>query len=288
MAERRLIVNADDFGMSTQATDAIVDCHLRGILTSTTVMANMPAVAEACEKARSLERLGVGVHLTLTQGRPLLPPGEVPDLVGTDGAFLPVEVQATRFWFRRGLADQVERELAAQMERVLALGVAVTHCDSHHNVHKAPVVRAAMVRAMRRFGIERARTHVGDFWTGPHAALADRLRCALGRARRLPKRAVYRLVHWQLHAAGVRTPDRKLARSMLVPRVDDAKQQMLACLAALPEGVSEIVFHPGPREPDDPPHFASVREQDYAVLCDPGVREAVARHGIRLISYRDI
>ena len=95
-ARVRLIVNADDFGMAPAITDAIIDCHRRGIVTSTSLMANLPAAEHAAWRAQEVPGLGVGIHLNLTQGPPLSPPERIPMLVGTDGEFLPKSEQLRR------------------------------------------------------------------------------------------------------------------------------------------------------------------------------------------------
>src|SRR5262245_22573007 len=118
---RRLVVNADDLGLTVGVNDGIFDAHEQGILTSASLLANAPATADAVRRARSHPALGLGVHLALVDGVPVLPPGRVPTLVEDDGRF-------RRSWKpfiaaclggRVSLAD-IERELTAQVERVLA------------------------------------------------------------------------------------------------------------------------------------------------------------------------
>ena len=89
-----LIINADDFGMAAGVTNAIVDCHNNGIVTSTTLMTNMPDAERAADLSRPLKALGVGVHLNLTEGRPLTDSALLPDLVDESGEFFPHETLA--------------------------------------------------------------------------------------------------------------------------------------------------------------------------------------------------
>src|SRR2546427_10055734 len=135
---RTLIVNGDDFGLTSGVNAGILHAHERGILTSASVFANAPATEEALELARRTVTLGVGCHLTLVDGAPLLPPSQVPSLA-PDGLF-----RATWWAFisamvgRRVALREIERELTAQIDRVTSAGVRPTHLDSHKHVHAYP------------------------------------------------------------------------------------------------------------------------------------------------------
>lgn len=135
-----LIVNADDFGLISGVNRGIIDCHLAGSVTSTTLMVNMPAAEEAAELAKAYPSLGVGLHFNLTQGRPLAPRSDVASLVDRQGQFhrRPMaEKRAVTGCFK---AAEVERELVAQFRRFEALGLTPTHIDSHQHIHVFPVV----------------------------------------------------------------------------------------------------------------------------------------------------
>ena len=282
----RLIVNADDFGMARPITDAIIDCHRRGIVTSTSWMANMPEAEHAARRVREVPGLGVGVHLNLTQGRPLSQPERIPLLVGTDGDFLPKATQAKRLRADGPIAEQVRSELAAQIRHALALGIRPTHCDSHHGLHRLPLVRRAMVDVLQSFGIRCARTQVE--WHRPmrRAPLGALLRCAARNlSLLLPAIGHYR-GRFLIRRAGIRTPDRKLTRGMIYPRLEDPKLQLLACLDNLPRGVSELILHPGyAAEMIGSPDFAPIRALETRLAMDQDVLAAVDRLGIRLVSY---
>jgi len=84
---KALIVTADDFGLSLRVNDAVERANRQGILSAASLMMGAPAVEDAVERARRLTSLGVGLHLTLLDGRPVLPPDEVPGLVESDGRF---------------------------------------------------------------------------------------------------------------------------------------------------------------------------------------------------------
>ena len=138
---RRIIVNADDFGLCGDVTRGILDAHRNGQVSSTTLMVNMPGTEEAVEVARQHPNLGVGLHFNLTEGRPLT---DVPSLVDSDGRFL-LRGDLLRRGLRRAIdpAD-VRREFVAQLKRIHDLGIAPTHVDSHQHVHMAPWIIRAM------------------------------------------------------------------------------------------------------------------------------------------------
>jgi predicted glycoside hydrolase/deacetylase ChbG (UPF0249 family) len=135
-----LIVNADDFGLNRAATDAIVECHRAGSVTSTTLMANAPDCERAAGLASGLPALGVGMHFNLTWGEPLARAGEVPTLVDAEGRLHPRERLARLLLLGRVDPEHIARELAAQWQRLREAGVAPTHMDSHQHVHAFPRV----------------------------------------------------------------------------------------------------------------------------------------------------
>ena len=140
-------MNADDFGLCGDVTRGILDAHVNGQVSSTTLMVNMPGTDEAVEAARSHPQLGVGLHFNLTEGRPLT---DVPSLVDGDGRFL-LRGELLRRSLRRAIdpAD-IRREFVAQLERIHELGISPTHVDSHQHVHMAPWVIGAMAPILTR------------------------------------------------------------------------------------------------------------------------------------------
>jgi predicted glycoside hydrolase/deacetylase ChbG (UPF0249 family) len=176
----RLILNADDFGVSEETVRATIECFERGALTSATIMAGMPATQLALDYARGRPEFSFGVHLTfVTDGveRPLADPATIPDLLGADGRFLPTGTVRKRALLHRLPVPQLERELEAQIAFVRDHGVPVSHVDSHRHVHKLAPFREALRGVLPRFDIRRVR-NVQDvflrvplksatYWLGP-------------------------------------------------------------------------------------------------------------------------
>lgn len=156
----RVIVNADDFGLSQETAAATVESFAAGHLTSATIMARMPATEAACAFARSHPEYSFGVHLTLTGSgveRPVSDPADVAGLVDGDGRFPPTRVVRARALAGRLPARELELELAAQLALVRDAGVTVSHVDSHQHLHKFAAVRSALERVLPRFGVTRVR-----------------------------------------------------------------------------------------------------------------------------------
>jgi predicted glycoside hydrolase/deacetylase ChbG (UPF0249 family) len=176
----QIVLNADDFGSSTDTVAATIECFRAGLLTSATLMVGMPATESALDFARSQSEFSFGVHLLFTGDgpeRPLSDVREIPALVDAEGSFLPTKTMRVRALLRRIPVVQIEREIIAQVDYVRAHGVPVSHVDSHRHLHKFAPFREALRRTLPRFGIERVR-NVQDiylrrplgsptFWAGP-------------------------------------------------------------------------------------------------------------------------
>ncbi|MEW8977111.1 MAG: ChbG/HpnK family deacetylase [Symbiobacterium sp.] len=266
---KRLIVNADDYGLTAGVSRAILRAHREGVVTSTTFMVNFPWAAEMARLLEGAPGLGVGLHLNLTTGAPVLPAAAVPSLVGPEGRFQRSLVRL----LRRVRPAEAEREWSAQLERFVALvGRLPTHLDTHRYLQAYPPLCRAMLAVARRYGVPAVRVLPPDFFppdTFPRWSPAGPvLRAALARSTAL------------IRQSGVRAPDRTLAGDFDLPG-------LLARLGQVGEGVTELVTHPG--EVDEQLRtLSSLREQrevELAALTSPRARERVERLGIELIHF---
>ena len=155
---KKLIINCDDYGWDAPATQAILELGAAGQVSSTTVMANFASDAELRELARlASPTLSVGLHLTLNAGQPLSAASQVPSLVDAEGQFY----KSSQLW-QRFLRGQVQRaelklEIAAQLHRLAAAGLDLTHADSHQHLHQYPLLGPALLQILYELGLRRVR-----------------------------------------------------------------------------------------------------------------------------------
>jgi predicted glycoside hydrolase/deacetylase ChbG (UPF0249 family) len=292
MKNKQLIINADDYGWGKKLTDTIIECHLNGIVTSTTLMVNMPASEYAAKRALGFSLLSVGVHLNLTEGTPILPYREVPDLVNEQGVFPGNSTQSIRLWrYGKNIFNQVYRELSAQIEYCQFLGITPSHCDSHHGIHKLPVVRRAMVRAMLDNKIKRARTPLSYHRIRQDVKKSNSLIPWLhNNVKRAPAILMHILGHQMLRRDGIITPRWKASLGMGLPSGNSPKEQLLSCIAATPNGCSEILLHPGNHDKEDNPSDWQLNTwaKDTPICLDSEVSIFIKNSSIRLMSYNDL
>ena len=276
----RLIVNADDFGISEAVNHGIVDAHRRGIVTSTSLMANGRAFEHAVRLAKDCPTLDVGVHLTLTEEQPVAAGPATAALVDAGNRFPPHLFHfAARYARGRIPLAAVRAELDAQIRRVLQHGIVPSHLDGHQHVHVLPGVARVVAELANAHGIRTVRYP------------AERVRGYMLRNLRSARRLAEQVALGMFCAL---SPLRELRRTddfagfYFGGRLDEAN--LATVLAGLPAGrTTELMCHPGE---DDPRgnyghwHYSWSAERD--ALQSPRIRELVAARGVHLISYRDL
>jgi chitin disaccharide deacetylase len=290
---RELIVNADDFGLTRQVSQGILDAHRDGVVTSTTLLANGRAFEDAVSMSRRAPQLGIGVHLNLSEGAPVLPPFRIPSLVDAQGT---LHLTPSRLGIgilkRRVSLSDVERELHAQIEKVLRAGISPTHLDGHKHIHVLPGISAVVIRLARRFGIGNVRCPVEE-----RPTLASLFRNNRGAQTPLIKqyivgRAVSRFAHGfkdKLEIAGLICPARFYGLSETGFLDLQAVQEILRHLP--PQGISELMCHPGYLDSElkgTGTRLLAQREVEIQALTAPRIKKFVPDQGIRLVSYRDL
>lgn len=152
--DKRIIINADDFGLCDGVNEAVVQAHTQGVLTSATIMAYMPAADEAVKIARQLPTLGVGVHLNLFEGSPVSKDASIDCLLNDDGQFTysPLKLSVLSIAGHK-IRNAIAAELAAQIQWVIDNGLSPTHLDSHKHIHSFPAIFPIVCRLAREFEI---------------------------------------------------------------------------------------------------------------------------------------
>ena len=281
---RQLVVNADDLGLTVGVNNGIFDAHDRGILTSASLFAHAPATVDALHRVRVRPSLGVGVHLALVDGTPMLPPGRVPTLIEDDGRFhaswKPFIVACLR---GRVAFDEVERELTAQIERIRSEGIRLTHLDAHKHVHAFPPIFAIVARLAERFRIPVVRVPY-EQWSPVWGDATERRtarRQALLNAAMLPWA---RRNHRTAFMHGLRSPQ-FVGRVHTGVLSGDSFEGMVRRLRPV---VTELMVHPG--YVDDTlaqthTRLLSSREQEVQVLCAPDTQHLLIKEQIQLIRH---
>jgi chitin disaccharide deacetylase len=236
---KRVIFTADDFGLSPAVNAAVEQAHREGVLSSASLMVGAAAAAEAVACARRNPDLAVGLHLVVVCGRAVLPVSAIPNLVEGNGELTTNLVSAGfNYFFSRRARHQLAAEIRAQFEAFRATGLKLAHVDAHHHMHLHPTVLSLMLEIGADFGMRAVRVPVDPpslaWLSGDGGRAARTLRTLL-------------LTPWchhvrkALHRRGIATADR------LVGLHDTGRMhaaRVVKVLRELPEGTTEIFFHP--------------------------------------------
>jgi hopanoid biosynthesis associated protein HpnK len=289
---KRLIVNADDFGFTRGVNAGIRQAFERGILTSATLMANGDAFDEAVAIAKANPKLGVGIHMVAVGGRPVADADEIPSLVDRNGLLPRTLTDLIKLLARgRVRVEHIEREFAAQVERVRRAGLTPTHLDSHKHSHTQPLVMTALTRVASAFNIRAVRNPFerlrAPFLMGP-AARARRgvyLKQAMMSAAVAPRARTFRRLASE---HGLRAPE--FFCGVRLTGLLDA-EALRRVIAGLSDGTTELMCHPALY--DDELEQAETRlkrerQRELEALTDEGVRRAINAAGVRLIHYGEL
>jgi len=273
---RRVVINADDLGLSVLVNEGIEEAVRAGVVTSASLMVNTPGFDDAVRRARALGgRLGVGLHFTLTTGRSVAPAAAVPSLLDGAGRFLPLGRLLRRALAGGVRPEEVRREADAQLARLRAAGIVPTHADSHRHVHAFPAMRGALAAAAAAAGVTVIRRPLEPLWARP-TGLAGIVKRALVAAA------------WAVPSRGPRPrPGAASFRGIALLGVPRFQEDLLALLDALPEGSTEVMVHPGKDDPSvaawDP--YIAGRAVELAALLSVPVRERLARGDLVLTRF---
>lgn len=263
-----VIVHADDFGETVQITEGICVAIEAGVVTSTSVMANMPGTADALRRIPQLARqASFGAHLNLCEGRPLT---RGATLVDSNGEFLRKRTLVARALTGRLSLRELEAEVAAQIGVLRDSGVRVSHLDGHKHLHQLPIVCAAVANVLPRFGIERVRITRRGSWRG--------MRGASTLAREIAARHAARVFAHARLRSPLRTVD---LRDLLAGE----RLGILATARADGPAPIEICCHPGTAAADEGKPGSHRRGSELDYLLSPQFRTVLAANGAALVSY---
>jgi chitin disaccharide deacetylase len=281
---RRLIVNADDFGLTGGVNRAIVEAHQRGVVTSSTLMATGSAFDQAVRMAQAVPSLGIGCHVVLLDGTSALPGEQVSTLCPSGGSRFPSGFLDFAFRSLRGRIseNEIEAEATAQIRKLQNAGIRVSHIDTHKHSHMFPQVLRPLLKAAQACGVKAIRNPLEPIRLGDVAGQPG-LWKRWGQVRMLNRLA--NGFRRAVQEAGMVTPDGSLG----IVATGSMTEQILGLMVQhIPEGTWELVCHPG----YDDEELARVdtrlrasRVLELEILKSPEIRRKLADSGVELISY---
>lgn len=284
---RRLIINADDFGLTSGVNRAIAEAGRRGAVTSATIMANAPQFQEAVELAKSLPGLKTGCHVVLIDGKPVAE--SVPSLAREAGRFRSSLKDFAWAAVRKQLsAEEIQREAEAQMRKIQSLGITLSHVDSHKHTHMFPQVLRPVLRAARACGIGAVRNPFEPLRTWPAPLVAGTPGLWLRSAGVMTFQVFRTEFRKAIQDEGMLTTDGTVGIAA-TGKLD--QKVLLAILGALPPGTWELVCHPGYADADlqaAGTRLVGSRQLELEALTSQATRKTIEDRGIELISYADL
>ena len=280
---KRLIVNADDFGLHDAVNAGIIQAHQQGMVTSASLMAGGEAFEAAVRLALGNPQLGVGVHLTLVAASPVLPPQQIPSLVDGQGGFWPsYPVFLARYLQGKICRNEVAQELSAQIGKIRQAGIQPTHLDSHQHLHVLPGLTGRILDLAKRFSVPAVRIPAEPllFFAGGNRSWGR----IFGRsgltllARRFGGKA---------RAAGLSAPQHFFGMldggGLTEPVLRDI-------LRRLPPGSSEIMTHPAVAAASLAGKYSwgYQWEAELQALTSQSLRDMLKQQKIQLINYREL
>lgn len=282
---KRIIVTGDDFGLAAPVNEAIAEAHCNGILTTASLMVGAGAAQDAVNRAQMLPSLRVGLHLMLVEGKPVLTPPEVPDLVDARGEFSTHLVRAGfNYFFRPGIRRQLEAEIRAQFEAFHRTGLALDHVNAHNHMHVHPTILGLILKVGQEYGMSAVRLPYEPpirSWRASGKALLGKIAAWaflspwMGLMRARLRRVQVRFNDFVFGMADSGAMTAKL---------------VLRFLRLLPDGVTEMYFHPATRRcPEIGRHMPDYRHvEEFKALTDKSVVEALKASGARRIAFSDL
>jgi len=284
---RRLIVNADDFGFTSGVNRAIAKAHTDGVVTSSTLMANGRAFSEVPQIVKNLPALSVGCHVVLIDGEPVLPSEEIPSLTQAGRFRDGLKGFAARALSGRLDAAQIAAEATAQIRKIQAAGLSVSHFDTHKHTHVFPPVLRPLLRAAADCGIRAVRNPFGPRFPLRSTKLLSRPNLWTRYAEVRVLRTFAAKFRDGVQREGFVTPDGTLG----IEVTGTLDETLFTAIArSIPEGTWEFVCHPGYNDSElqsAKTRLRESREIELGVLTLPAARAILEKQGVQLISYRE-
>jgi len=281
---KKVIINADDFGLIQSVNEGIIQAHREGVLSSASLMANTPGFEHAVKLAGQNKELGVGVHLNILRGKPLSERRHVQSLITTTGIFSPSLFRLyRRIKTRRIDISEVERELRAQIEKVMNAGIVPSHLDSEKHSHMIGPLFSLALKLAKDYRIAKIRFVREHPCTSRPVQLGKLLFISLSGS----------ILKKRMTAAGIKSTDHFYG---ICDSGRMTAEKLQKSLLRLKDGITEIMVHPGFISKDlielektfGSYYINRFRELELKALLDDGVKKTLADRGIRLMSFHHL
>ncbi|MFC1517571.1 carbohydrate deacetylase [Candidatus Margulisiibacteriota bacterium] len=288
-SNRYLIINADDFGLNSGVNRAVIETHANGIVTSASIMVNCPASKEAAEMAKQNPNLGIGLHINLTQGKPIS--GKINSLTDPDGFFLSRAQLELKSLAGKIISEDIVEELHLQWDMLQSLGLPISHIDSHQHIHVIPKV-FKMIAAFAKEKDIALRIPLEKLFPRMNAWPAFFNPQNIFRLYRKIYLHIY-AYKAKRYAKKLKVPCNKHFFSIFGywPPVFKLKISFYEqLLRKIPEGISEIMCHPAHYEQNDQytTSITHISQQEVLILQDPALKKIIKECNIQLINYNKL
>ena len=279
---KKLIINADDFGLTGGINKGIILAHKKGILTSATLIPNMSGFEEAVTLAKENKTLGVGIHLNIIRGKPVSDPQKVETLLNNKGNFLTIYPFLKKFISRKINIKEIEYEFSAQIEKVLKEGIEITHFDSEKHIHSLPPIMKIVIKLAKEYRIPRIR-FINEFC----------LSFSIRSLKAIIVSYLNKRMKETILKARILIPDRFYG---ICESGKMNVEKFKKIFSNISPGITEIMTHPGIIDDEykrieqeyGPYYLGKEREKELEALIDSDLKDIIKKENIHLINYGDI
>ena len=287
---KKLIINTDDFGLTEGVNRSVIESHLYGVVTSATLMCNMWAFDHAIHLAKKFPSLGVGIHLTLAAGKPLLNPNEVPTIVDRQGDFRHRSDLIKRLLIGKISLSEIEAELRAQIEKFINSGLQPTHVDGDQHCHILPGINKIVVRLAKELDVP---LRIPDERIIRKKMTSQTMTGHI--LRQISAKMLMKFLSKRMKSMckkkSVKTNDYFLSIFGLIPNVRPKIEHFKILINCAQDGINELMVHPGYYDKRLATFWhggeaqAKEREDELHCLLSPELKKIIREQGIILSNY---
>ena len=282
---RAIIITGDDFGLAVPVNEAIIEAHRHGTLTAASLMVGAESTPDAVRRAKAHPSLKIGLHLMLVEGKSILPPDKIPDLVNTRGEFSTHLIKSGfKYFFYPAIRRQLESEIREQFRKFHDTGLPLDHVNAHNHMHLHPTILRLILKVGKEFGLKAVRLPNEPpirSWKASRKGIVPRIAFRLF------------LYPWLLFMKRILQQARIRYNDSLFGMLDSGAmtlEPVLRLIRELPPGITELHFHPSTRRCSeiDATMPGYMHEDEFRALTSNRLLQALQDTGIRKIAFSDL